>query len=456
MKFLKRVGLGIAVGGMLALLWLVGGNAYARYRKKLVERAWVQSFGPLQKLLDRCPKTTTNETARRLEKLAEPLGLDLAPTTDGVPPRDTRAVPKPGQKESEEEWQAVSRYLTSQLEKPEAGVDRPPKEVEEFFAAHGRDLRALATELAALPAPRWDFDPSIFPSHQPIPSLRALILLQRALLAGALVDPTGKNLGPPGQTLEASWRLNQALSEMPQMTSQLIAIAIARMQMGALRKMEVDASLWRARLAEHDFKRSVLDTGLLAQWPDQERSRQLEEIYLRSEKNLGKRVQAFFLRPWQDVVWSEVSEKLRLAYLRIQDAPLSDARIPERKGATWSAAEILLSIHMPNLLESFRRVDRLVLDAELTGKILQARQLRLQNGSEEWPAAIPGIEVSRLRGAKWIYSISPQGTMSLSLAREPHWDSSGLVLPCRFTSSLIPASLVLENRLRTAFGPLTP
>jgi hypothetical protein len=425
----------LALAGGAVLLWLVGGNAYARYRERQVERAWVQSFGALRKSLGRYPKSTTNETARRLETLAEPLGLDLAPKAEEVSSADTRAVPKPGQKESEEEWQAVSRYLTSQLEKPEAGIVRPPKAVETFFAAHGRDLRALATELATSPVPRWDFDPSIFPSHQPIPSLRALIRLQRALLAGGLVDPAGNNLGAPGQTLEASWRLNQALSEMPQLTSQLIAIAIARMQVGALRKVEVDASLWRARLAEHDFKRSVLDTQLLAQWPVPERYRQLEEIESRSEKNLGKRMQALFLRPWQDIVWSEVTEKMRLAYLRIQDAPLSDETLAERKGAAWSAAEILLSIQMPNLLESFRRVDRFVLDAELTGKILQARQLRLQNGSKEWPAEIPGIEVSRFPGAKWIYSISPNGTMSLSLSKEPHWDSSGLVLPNRFKSS---------------------
>lgn len=434
MKVSRFASVGLAITALLALLWIIGGNAYARYRERQVERAWVQSFGPLQKLLDRYPTTTRNETARRLERLAEPLGLDLAPKTEEMSSADARAVSRPDQKESEEEWQAVSRYLTSQLEKPEAGVDRPPKEVERFFAAHGSDLRALATELATSPAPRWDFDPSILPSHQPIPSLRALIRLQRALLAGGLIDPAGKNLGAPGQTLEASWRLNQALSEMSQLTSQLIAVAVARMQVGALRKMEVDASLWRAWLAEHDFKRSVLDTELLALWPDPKRYRRLEEIDSRSKKNVGMRMQALFLHPWQDIVWAEVTEKMRLAFLRIKDAPLSDERIPERKGAA-SAAEILLSIQMPNLLESFRRVDRLVLDAELTGKILQARQLRLQNGSEEWPAAVPGIESSRFPGAKWIYSISPDGTMSLSLSKEPHWDSSGLVLPNRFKSS---------------------
>jgi hypothetical protein len=127
--------------------------------------------------------------------------------------------------------------------------------------------------------------------------------------------------------------LNQALSEMPQLTSQLIAVAVARMQVGALRKMEVDASLWRARLAEHDFKRSVLDTELLALWPDPKRYRRLEEIDSRSKKNVWMRMQALFLRPWQDIVWSEVAEKMRLAYLRIQDAPLSDEKLSERKGA---------------------------------------------------------------------------------------------------------------------------
>jgi hypothetical protein len=89
---------------------------------------------------------------------------------------------------------------------------------------------------------------------------------------------------------------------------------------------------------------------------------------------------------------------------------------------------------MPNMVDCFKRVDRLVIETELTDKVLQARQLRHQNNLK-WPPSVPGIETTRFPDAKWIYSVSPEGAMSLSLSKEPKWNASGLVLPCRFASS---------------------
>ena len=37
---------------------------------------------------------------------------------------------------------------------------------------------------------------------------------------------------------------------------------------------------------------------------------------------------------------------------------------------------------------------------------------------ERWPAAIPGIEVSRYPEASWRYDVSPEGHMSLAFSRE--------------------------------------
>ena len=425
MKISRFAFISLAAGAFLVLLWLVGGNAYARYRERQIEHAWIQSFGPRQRILDRYPKTRTNDTARRLEKLADPLGLDLtAQTRESW--SDAVTTAKAGQEEAEEGWQAISRYLTSQVEKPEAAIAPAPKDVEDFFEAYGTDLSALAAELATAPAPLWGFDPSLLSSQRPIPNLIALMRLQKALLGGVLAHSGSKNLGASSQLLEASWKLNQKLRETPDIRCQVVALAIARLQVGALRKVNVDANLWQIRIGEHDFKRSILDTQLLDLWPNPEMYRELEKIELRSGKKPLKRLEALFVRPCQEIGWSEDGEKMRLAYLRIKDSPLSDQEFSEINHS--------LRMPMPNLLDTFRRADRLVLDTELTAKILQARELRLQNGGR-WPAAIPGIETSRFPGAGWIYSVSPDGMMSLSLSNGPHWDTSGPVLPTRFTSS---------------------
>ena len=57
-----------------------------------------------------------------------------------------------------------------------------------------------------------------------------------------------------------------------------------RLQVGALRKANVDANLWQIRIGEHYFKRSILDTQLLDLWPNPEMYRELEKIELRSGK----------------------------------------------------------------------------------------------------------------------------------------------------------------------------
>jgi hypothetical protein len=113
MKASRLAVIGLAVAGVAALLWVVGGNAFARHREKQAEKAWVQSFGTLQDLLSRYPKTATNETARRLEDLAKPLGLDLTPRTQDSIAAEARSTVK--SRESEAPWfpQDAFLYLTA-------------------------------------------------------------------------------------------------------------------------------------------------------------------------------------------------------------------------------------------------------------------------------------------------------------------------------------------------------
>ena len=115
---------------------------------------------------------------------------------------------------------------------------------------------------------------------------------------------------------------------------------------------------------------------------------------------------------------------MRLAYLRIKDSPLSDQE--------FSETDHSLRTPMPNLLDTFRRADRLVLDTELTAKTLQARELRLQNGGR-WPAAIPGIDTSRFPRRVDLFRLAGRHDVS-----PEQWAASGYQRarrPTRFTSS---------------------
>ncbi len=92
-----------------------------------------------------------------------------------------------------------------------------------------------------------------------------------------------------------------------------------------------------------------------------------------------------------------------------------------------------LALAIPNIRNAFRRADRLVVDAELTSKILEAKALRRKNGGR-WPKAIPGIEVSKFPGAFWRYEVSPEGRMSIAFSRELQSATLPKILPLRFES----------------------
>ena len=80
-----------------------------------------------------------------------------------------------------------------------------------------------------------------------------------------------------------------------------------------------------------------------------------------------------------------------------------------------------------------RRVDRLIVDTELTDRILKARILRAKLG--HWPSELPGAGESRLVNARWIYAVDPHERLAIALSRELDWGRQlGPVLPVRYES----------------------
>jgi hypothetical protein len=73
----------------------------------------------------------------------------------------------------------------------------------------------------------------------------------------------------------------------------------------------------------------------------------------------------------------------------------------------------------------------LIIDTELTDRVLQARMLRDKLG--RWPAEMREISPTRVPGARWIYKLDESGRPTISFSRELRWESlSGLVLPISY------------------------
>jgi hypothetical protein len=418
-KLRRVVVFSLAAVLLAAGLWVVGGNLWAARREDQCDRAWTATFGSLDDLKKKYPKRETNETAKKLEELTRGTVFDLTPVVRAIEPEEMRLGA---------EWnrsQETVDFLSAQIAKPEASIDPPSEGAIRFLEEKRVALDAIESLLIAGPPPEWALDLSVPENDRRMPNGLGQIRLQRILTARALAAAHGGHNEAAARALEASWNLNESLRGRPEIIPALLSIAIARFQVGILRKVNVEEDVWGKRLETLDGRTVFLDADvILGVRPKFARTwwRYVLEEY--GEASWFRRAWQVLEAPAHRVANVEYSDLMRDELSHLRDAPLSDHFSEPPAPDVYTR-------------NSFLRADRLVVDAELTSKILQAKSLRRKNAGR-WPAAIPGIEASRYPGASWRYEVSPDGGgMSIALSRElasPYPPDTKL-LPLRFSSN---------------------
>jgi hypothetical protein len=411
--------LGAAVFGLARAMPFVRGAIdmerhvrQAAPREPTAEQEWRKEFGDPERTLAAFPKVEDNETAGRLVELAHFVEIDMARPKAGQQPLRESNTEKAFR-------QAVGDYEIAELQRPDGNVGPPPETVRIFLEAHVHDFDAIVALLLA-GAPAWKSDLSLGP-EAPIPNLLGQIRLQRLLVARALSQAHLDEEAQAERTLCASWTLNESLRDRPDVISQLIAVAVTRLEVGLLRKIPANPTEWRARLVEHDYRVSML------------KAMEVESVSRFSSLPFGSST-------WDRASRADFLDLNRSLLVALRDSRVSDSPIGpnqlmvEAEKRPLSGGQVLATIAFPNLGNAIRRVDHLILDTELTDRVLEARLLKARLG--HWPEDIPGVEASRMTGAHWTYAVSANARMTLSFSREPHWeDPKGLTLPLRFESN---------------------
>jgi hypothetical protein len=412
MKWKKVLVVSFAATALILALWLVGGNAWAARREEQCDREWTATFGSLEDVKKKYPKHGTNETAKQLETLTRGSAFDLTPVVRAQEPRRHHL---------DAEWkkksQGVFDFVSAQIARPEASIELPAGEVVRFLDEKRVTLDAIESILAAGPRPQWSFDLSLSENERPMPNLLGQIRLQRVLLARALTAAQAGHHDAVARSLEASWSLNESLRGRPETMPAILGMAISHLEVGALRKVNVGEHVWQERLATLNPRTALLDALGLDYRPHSARTWWGPVEKSDRDASYFQRARSFLERPSYRLAMADYSGLMRTEFEPLWSVPLLD-RFPEfPSGNGGSTAHIIAAISMPNIKNSFVRADRLVLDAELTSKILEAKRLRKENGGR-WPAAIPGIGTSRYPDASWRYEVSPEGRMSLAFSRE--------------------------------------
>jgi hypothetical protein len=416
---------------LLILLRSFGAMLVDSRRARLLE-AWEGSLGPFEAILASYPDRETNASARRAEELSAALGIDIAPRSaqDGTRP-DPDALGR-----YQRSMVAVRHYAMREIERDRPGREPPPEAARRFLVEQRGSLDALCSQLVTAEPPRWARRLSTL-TRPPLPNLKGQIELHRLLVANALHRAHAEDLDGAARSLEASWRLGAELRDQPLLVPQLMALEVARLQFGALRRIEPLPSVWEQRLAQLDFRTSIFTALQLEGW---EWMQLVDPGSVLPDEDAARSPVRRVLRPYLSLCATQHGEAWHQRLLQLSE-------LDSLCDGSWRDRGITLAVQQPawnlparqvgfgNLDELLPRLARWELDREMTAKLLALRRARAESGGR-WPASLPGIQASASCPAdRWVYERLPDGGAALAFSRRIDWgDLRGAELPLRYVA----------------------
>jgi hypothetical protein len=352
-----------------------------------------------------------NAAAEELESLVLSLGLDAH-----------RKDPS-AQHPSREDLEAYQRagfgpWLDAQLRAADDSIASVPPSIQSFLEKRQPTLWRVVG-LLERDVPEWDWDP---PRDLSGATLEATVLA-RILTAAALVEERAGHHAQAGDLLEASWSLFRSFSGHNDQVSQLIAVALGRYQAGALRKMSEPPIQWLDRMSGDEPRRGMFDA--------------MDASLLPGRRTDGESLDE--IRKAQARAWSAVTDRLRelspceVAKLSSEEIwkPAQDEldRWQEAKGDTGPKS--IFAIALPNLRAAIQRAGRLLVDRELTARVLEIQQEKAASRDGQWPVKFSDLDSRVCPGSSYEYEA--RGAAMAIRFKGPIDDGGAtLVLPLSF------------------------
>lgn len=307
-----------------------------------------------------------NAAAEELESLVLALGLDAH--------RGDSSAEHPS-REDLEAYQRASflSWLDTQLRTADDSISPVPASIRSFLETRQPTLWRVVG-LLERDVPQWDSDPRAEPRE--LSGLTLAPPLARVLTAAALVEERAGHHVQAGDLLEATWSLSRSFSGEPVLISQLIAVGLGKLQAGALRKMSEPPVQWLERMSSVEPWRGMLDAVEAAPL-----SARAGDAALDESRRAGARAWSAAMDRLRELSPCEVS---KLSYEEIWKPAEEEIRRSIEAGGDPSLKS-LLNIAVPNITNSIRQAGRLLVDRELTAKVLELRQEKAASRDRRWP-----------------------------------------------------------------------
>ena len=379
----------LAVLVILTGAWLVMWMGSAIIGTTLAERddrSWPMGLGSIQEVRVRYPPAPASAGAWRLGEIVRPLGIEMKPRYQRSTPALSESYPN-----------AITEYVTSQIQRANPVIDEPPPKVAEYLrvrAAHIDAARALILS-GTLIAWAQDIEAG---ATAPMPRLSGHMQLTRVFVASALGRARRDDAGA-WEDLRAAWQLNRGLFERPEIISSLIGLATARVVNGAARKMPLPAPQWLADLQRVDYRRAMLAAHQAEAWTIADRIKAETTSDVDSGDPMGgalARVRDTLLSPYTRVCTLDEFDRWRAMAIEVaarNECDLDPAELERMRRESipwWNVPS--RQMRMPNLASIWQRVFRFRAEIEATQRALELREGR------------PPRTQSDCTDGKWVYS----------------------------------------------------
>ncbi len=368
-----------------------------------------------------------NSSAKQFDRLAANLGF---------PPNDPRSLIFRVDPAAEQAYFEIEKPLGEFLHTQAAKVSGPlaplPPELADYLNDAKPALAVLQTHLLSDEAPLWEIDAELMSEQNyPFPGLVNTLNTQKLLLLSAIDDHQRQRPREMALALEASWRLNQAISGRPDLVSQVSASVVSEYQAGLLRHLSQVPPQWSDRLAQQAEKSSVIKGIEFDVWL-QYQSLQKSLALVAPHSNMAivgsmEKVLTTFSY-WFSPVYRfnlaniDTAETAHRALAQLDSLnvcstsqSMAEAMVSKAQTAQWNEA----IAPVPAVLAKRWKVagDR-ALALELTDQVLQIKQ---QAQSDQllgqWPESLPNLASSTCPQEHWIYQRTRDNAVTLSFSK---------------------------------------
>jgi len=366
------------------------------------------------------PKTENNQTANKLEEFAaSQLGITLIGRSG-----DSLPISESQQKAFQDIKGELSNYLDTQGQNATSSFSEVPPKLREYLEKNTDKLTAIRTLLLNNESPRWGTDMSWISEGDlsyPLPNYLGLVDLQKLFAIDILYKQQQEKTKEVQEALEASWKLGQSFKNNPFLTGQFISIISTRVQLGVMQKLDGLPSVWQQHLLEHDYHQSISQslTG--------------ESLFLRAAYRHYDKLRSTFYSfgfEYLDLGWSEWSEPVRQNFLRWEGIVIYQMNkqihtvITQENACSFSFDSLRsiieptygdLIIQYPLFSDAWTRTGRIMVEMELTQKILQIKEMGANARN------LPNIQSAICPNAQWTYQLERSNGSSIALTPLPRW-----------------------------------